>query len=145
MPKTTSYAGSLLSLIFKNTTYATVGDATGIVGSTAPGSLFFSLHTADPTVTGTQTSNEATYTGYVRVTVARSAGGFTVTANSVSPVAAVTFPACSAGANTITFFGIGSASTGVGILLYSGSVSPSISVAPGVTPSLSTSSAITEA
>lgn len=34
--------------------------------------IFVSLHTADPGETGTQTTSEATYGGYARVSVART-------------------------------------------------------------------------
>lgn len=144
MAKTTSYANSVLLLIFNNTSYANVGDATGIVHSTTAGSLFVSLHTADPTAAGTQTSNETAYTSYARVAVARSSAGWTVTTNSVSPTAAIVFPACTGSTSTITHFGVGTATSGAGILLYSGTVTANISVATGVTPQLSTATAITE-
>ena len=55
-------ATDLLKLIFNNTTWANIGDATGIVGSTAAGSLYLSLHTATPAETGDQTTNELSYT-----------------------------------------------------------------------------------
>ena len=134
---------NILELIFKNTNYANVGDATGLRGSTTAGSLYFSLHTADPGEAGDQTTSEATYTSYARVAVARSGAGFTVTGNSVSPAAAVNFPAATGGTNTITHFGIGTASSGAGILLFSGAVSPNISVSSGVTPQLTTATAVT--
>jgi len=56
------------------------------------------LHTAFPTLAGDQTNSEIVYTGYARVAVARTSGGWTVTTNSVSPVAAVTFGQMTAGA-----------------------------------------------
>ena len=144
MSKSDAWETGLLSLLFKNTTFALVGDATGLVGSTGAGSLYFSLHTADPGETGTQATSEITYTSYARVAVARSAGGFTVTANSVSPVAAVTFPAGTGGSGTATFFGVGTSSSGAGVLLYSGTVTPNIVCGSGVTPQLTTASSITE-
>ena len=48
------------------------------------------------------------------------------------------------GSGTATHFGVGTASSGVGKLLYKGTVTPNISVSSGVTPELSTSTAITE-
>jgi hypothetical protein len=124
----------LLKLLFTNTTWAGVGDATGIVGSTAAGSLYISLHTADPGETGTQTTSEATYTGYARVAVARTTGGFTVSGNSVSNAAAVTFGQCTAGSNTITHFSIGKSSSGAGEILVSGALSSSLAVSANITP-----------
>ena len=54
-------ATALLNLIFKNTTWAGVGDATGLVGSSVAGSLYLSLHTASPAESGTQATNEISY------------------------------------------------------------------------------------
>jgi len=144
MSKSNTCENNLLKLLFNNTTWANIGDATGIVGSTAAGSLYFGLSTADPGEAGDQTTSETTYTSYARVAVARTTGGFTVTANSVSPVAAVTFPAGTGGAGTVTHFGVGRASTAAGELLYSGTVTPNITVGNGVTPQLTTATAITE-
>jgi hypothetical protein len=145
MSKSNACETDLLKLIFNNTTWANLGDATGVVGSGAAGSLHVSLHTSDPGETGDQTTGEISYTGYSRVAVARSTGGWTVTGNSVSPVSTISFGQMTAGAGgTVTHFGIGRASTSTGELLYSGTVSPNISVANGVTPQLTTASAITE-
>lgn len=144
MSKSNSWENSLLLLLFNNTNVANVGDATGLRGSSTAGSLYVSLHTADPGEAGDQTTNETSYTSYARVAVARSGAGFTVTANSVSPAAAVTFPACTGGSATITHFGVGTASSGAGVLLYSGTVTANISVSSGVTPQLTTATAITE-
>lgn len=144
MSKANGFENSLLLLVFNNTNIANVGDATGVRGSSTAGNLYFSLHTADPGEAGDQTTSEATYTGYARVAVARSGAGFTVTNNSVSPAAEVSFPAATGGTNTITHFAIGAAASGAGVLLYKGAVSPNISVSNGVTPKLTTSTAVTE-
>lgn len=142
--KSNSWENGLLELLFKNTNFANVGDATGLRGSSTAGSLYFSLHTADPGEAGDQTTSECTYTSYARVAVARSGSGFTVTANSVVPAATVTFPAGTGGSGTATHFGVGSASSGAGILLYSGTITPNIVTGNGITPSLTTATAITE-
>jgi hypothetical protein len=133
----------LLELIFKNTDFANIGDAGGLQNSATAGSLYFSLHTSDPGEAGDQTTNEATYTSYARVAVARSGAGFTVTANSVSPAATVSFPAGTGGSGTVTHFGIGTASSGAGVLLFSGTVTPNIVTGNGITPTLTTATAIT--
>lgn len=144
MSKSNALENGLLELLFKNTNFANVGDVTGLRGSSTAGSLYVSLHTADPGEAGDQTTSEVTYTSYARVAIARSGAGFTVTANSVSPASTVTFPAGTGGSGTATYFGIGTASSGAGILLYSGTVSPSIVCGNGITPALTTASAITE-
>ena len=133
----------LLNTIFRNSGIPNLGDTTGIVPSTANGSLYMSLHTADPGEAGTQSTSETAYTGYARINVARTTGGWTVTNNSVSPVAAITFGECTAAAGgPITHASIG---TGVANeLLYSGAVTPNITMAVGVQPVLKTTSTITE-
>ena len=144
MSKSNSWENGLLLLTFNNTNFATVGDATGLRGSSAAGSLYFSLHTADPGETGTQTTNEAAYTSYARVAVARSGSGFTVTANAVATAADVSFPAGTGGSGTATHFGIGTAASGAGVLLYKGAISPSIVLGDGITPSLKAGTVVTE-
>lgn len=134
MSATNAFETGILNLIFPNSNYANIGDATGLRGSTTAGVFYISLHTADPGETGTQTTSEATYTSYARVSVARSGAGFTVAGNSVSNAAAVTFPAATGGTNTITHFGIGTDSTGVGNLLFSGALTASLAVSSGITP-----------
>lgn len=144
MSKTNAWENALLELLFKNTNAANIGDATGLRGSSTAGSLYISLHTADPGEAGDQTTNETSYTSYARVAVARSGSGWTVTNNSVSPAATISFPACTGGTATITHFGIGTASSSTGVLLYKGTVTPNISVSSGVTPQLTTASTVTE-
>jgi len=141
MSKSNAFENSLLKLIFNATAIANLADN----AATSPlTNLYVSLHTADPGEAGDQSTSEATYTGYARVAVARTTGGWTVTNNSVSPVANIDFANCTGGTNTITYFGVGTASSGAGVLYYSGTVSPSISVSSGVTPRLTTASTITE-
>lgn len=139
--KTDAWENALMLLLFNNTGAANIGDATGLRGSTTAGALFLSLHTADPGETGNQTTSEVAYTSYARVSINRAsgAGGFTVTANSVSPTTQpVNFPAATGGTATATHFGIGTASTGTGVLLYRGALSASIAISTGVTPQIST-------
>lgn len=144
MAKTDAMENGMLLLFFNNTDFANIGDAGGLQNSAAAGSFYFSLHTSDPGEAGDQTTNEIAYTNYARVAVARSGAGFTVTGNSVSPAAAVTFPAGAGGSGTATHFGLGTAAAGAGVLLYRGTVTPNIVCGNGVTPQLTTASAITE-
>lgn len=131
MSKSDAAESDLLKLLFNNTTWAGVGDTTGIVGSGGAGSLYVSLHTADPGDPGNQTTSEATYTNYARVAVARSGAGWTVSGTSptqAANAALVSFPQSGGTANTLTFFGIGKSSSGAGELLYSGPLSASLIV-----------------
>lgn len=145
MSKSNSWENSLLLHLFNNSDVANIGDATGLRGSSTAGSLYVSLHTADPGEAGNQSTNEISYTGYARVAVARSGSGWTVTNNSVSPAATISFGAMTGGTGgTVTHFGVGTASTGTGVLLYKGTVTSNIAVSSGVTPQLTTDTAITE-
>lgn len=125
---------ALLTLLFNNTDWANIGDAAGLQNSTAAGSFYISLHTADPGETGTQTTSEATYTGYARVAVARSGAGFTISGANASNAAAVTFGACTAGTSTVTYFGIGTDASGTGNLVLRGALTGSLAVSSGITP-----------
>lgn len=143
MSKSDALEAGILDLIFKNLALTGVGDAGGLLPSATAGSLYVSLHTADPAEGGNQTSNEIGYTSYARVAVTRGAG-WTRTGNSISPTAAITFPAGTGGSGTATHFGIGTDSAGAGKLLYSGTINPNIVCGNGVTPQLTTATAITE-
>lgn len=134
MSKGNTFENDLMLLIFNNTNAALIGDATGLRGSSTAGSLYVSLHTANPDETGNQTSSEATYTSYARVAVARSGAGWTVVNNAVSNAAAITFPACTGGSNTITHFAVGTDSSGTGKILYKGALNSSLAVSTGITP-----------
>lgn len=137
MSATNAAAAAILSHYFENANHAGIGDATGLVASTSAGVFYISLHTADPGETGNQTSNEADYTSYARVSVARSTSGWSVTTAdpaSVANDAAVTFPAATGGSNTITHFGVGTDASGTGTLLFSGALDSSLAVSSGITP-----------
>ena len=133
-----------MSHVFENANIALVGDATGLRGSTTAGSLYFSLHTADPNEAGDQTTSEVAYTSYARVAVARSAAGWTVTGNAVAVDADVVFPAGTGGSGTATHWGLGTDASGAGLLLYKGAISPSIVCGNGVTPRLAAGTVVTE-
>lgn len=124
----------LLQHILENADISNVGDATGLRGSTTAGSLYISLHTADPGETGDQTTNEATYTGYARVGVTREDASWTIANGAAENAAEIAFPAATGGSNTITHFGIGTASSGAGKLLYKGALTDPLAVSNGITP-----------
>lgn len=141
MSKGNTFENDLLKLIFNATAIANLA----INATSSPLTvLWVSLHTADPGEAGSQNTSEATYGGYARTSVGRTTTGWVVTNNSVSPAAIITFPAATSGSNTITHAAVGTASSGVGKILYSGTVSPNLSVSAGSTPRLTTASAITE-
>ena len=132
MSATNVFETGLLSLIFENANYANVGDSTGLRGSTTAGVFWISLHTGDPTETGTQTSSETAYTSYARVSVARSTAGWSVATGVADNDAAITFAQCGVTGATISHLGIGSDTSGAGNLFFKGTAS--LVVSTGVTP-----------
>ena len=125
---------NFLNLLFNNADWANVGDAAGLQNSAEAGSFYVALHTADPGDAGNQSTNEVSYTGYARVAVARTAGGWTVSGNQVSNTATVQFGECTAGSATATHFSVGLLTSGAGDILYSGALSASRSISSGITP-----------
>lgn len=134
MSASNAFETDLLKLLYQNTNIANIGDATGLRGATTAGSFYIALHTADPGEAGDQSTSEATYTGYARQAVARSSAGWTVSGNQVSNAAIVSFPACTAGSNTITHYSVGVASSGATYMLFSGALTASLAVSAGITP-----------
>lgn len=145
MSKSNTFENDQLLLIFNNTNIADIGDATGIRGSSAAGSLYWALYTADPGEAGTAVTNETAYTGYARQGFTRNGTNFVVTGNSVSPGANVDFPECTASpGGAITHAGIVNTASGAGKLLYKGALTPNITMAVGVIPRVKSTSTITE-
>lgn len=141
MSKGDTFENDILKLIFNATAIGNIADD----AATSPlTNLYASLHTGDPGDAGDQTTSECAYTSYARVAVARTSGGWTVTSNSVSPAANIDFPAATGGTETATHFAIGTASSSTGKILYSGTISPNISISTGVQPRLTTATTITE-
>lgn len=134
MSATNVLENGLLSLLFENANYANVGDATGLRGSSTAGVFYVSLHTANPNETGNQTTSEAAYGSYARVSVARSTSGWTVTSGVADNDAAITFAAAASGSESETHFGIGSDSSGTGNLFLWGALTASLAVSAGITP-----------
>ena len=135
-----TFENDLLKLIFNATAIANIADN---ASSSPLKNLYLSLHTSDPGEAGDQTTNEVAYTSYARVAVARSGSGWTVTNNSVSPVSEVSFPAGTGGSGTATHFAVGTASSGAGKLILKGTITPNIVCGNGVTPKLTTATAMT--
>ena len=131
---------NILKLIFNATAWANVADNAASAPLT---NIDVALHTADPGEAGNMSTNETTYTSYARVSVARTSGGWTVTNNSVSPVANIDFPAGTGGSGTVTHFSVGKTGGGTAQILWSGTVTPNIAVGNGITPRLTTASTIT--
>ena len=102
------------------------------------GTLYLSLHTADPGDTGSQTSSEAAYTGYSRVSIGGNSTDLPISGTSptaATNAATLTFSKCTASpGSAITHVGIGTDSSGAGTLKLSLALSSSLTMAAGVTP-----------
>jgi len=131
MSKSNAAENAFLLLLFNATTWNLIAenDSTSSVAN-----LYVSLHTGDPGEAGDQTTNEAAYTSYARVAVARTAGGWTVSSNTSSNTALFQFPECTGGSETETYVGIGTDASGAGQLLYSGALTSSRAISNGITP-----------
>ena len=142
--KNNNFSSALLSFLFNRTTGSwgnIFADPSGALSS-----FYIALHTADPTAAAAnQTVNEVAYSGYARVAVPRDNVSFLVTGVTVRPLANIDFPICTSGsAVTATHWSIG---TGAGVssdILYSGAVTPNITINTGTIPRLTTTSSVTE-
>ncbi len=74
------------------------------------------------------------YTGYARVAVNRTAGGWTRTVSTIANTALVQFPQATGGSAVATHFGIGTDSAGAGNLLLKGALNSSLSISNGIQP-----------
>src|SRR5438128_2535427 len=116
----------VLKLIFQAVAIANIAD--NAAGSPLT-NLYVALHTADPGETGVQNTSEASYTGYARVPVARTSGGWTLSGTAptqVANAAAITFGADTSGTNTLTYFSVGVAVSGATKILMSGALTASL-------------------
>jgi hypothetical protein len=144
MSKGNTFETELLNHVLNNAAIADVGNAGGLLPSSAAGSLYLSLHTADPGEAGTQTTSEIAYTSYARAAVSRAGSAWTVTNGTATLAANVDFPAGTGGSGTATHFALGTAASGTGKILYKGAITPNIVTGNGVTPRLTTGTTISE-
>jgi hypothetical protein len=125
----------ILQHIFQNAAIANIGNAGGLQPSSVAGNFYIALYTTayDDASAGT----EANYTGYARVAVPRSASGFSVANGVAANAAAVTFPLCTAGNNTILSACVCTGSVaGVNDAKYGGDLAASLSVSQNITPEI---------
>lgn len=121
----TAHITALNQLIYNATAY------TGLAqnNATSPITAFgFALHTAWPGIGGSQTTSEASYTGYnaaSRPTCNRAsgAGGLTVSGRTIALASAVAFPASTSSQN-LFFWSMGTATSGAGQILHAGGIGP---------------------
>jgi hypothetical protein len=138
-----STESNILKLIYQAVAWANYADNAAATPQT---NVDVALHTADPGDAGAQNTTESAYTSYARVSVARTTGGWAISGTSpttINPVAAITFPAGTGGSGTVTHFSTGKTGGGATAILWSGTVTPNIVTGSGVTPQLTTATAIT--
>jgi hypothetical protein len=138
---------AIMQLVFQATAWANYADN---AASSPQTNIAVALHTGDPTGSGTAGSNEATYTSYTRVNVARTSSGWGISGNApaiIFPVSNITFPAGTGGSGTVTNFSTSKSNasppTGTQPLLWVGTVTPTLATGSGITPILTTSTSIT--
>jgi hypothetical protein len=103
----------------------------------ANATLYVSLHTADPTATGLQTTNEVAYTDYERRPITK-ATGWTDNGTSFANAALIQFPICGAVGATIRYIAIGELNTGgAGQIYYIGQISADLTVITNIQPQFS--------
>lgn len=124
MSKGNTFENDVVKLVFQGTAFSWNANA----------NLYVSLHTADPGEAGSQTTSEAAYGSYARQAVARDATGWDVSGNEASNDDLIQFPQCTSGSETLTYFAVGTASSGAGQILYSGALSSSLAVSSGIQP-----------
>lgn len=116
--KASTFRNDALKLVFQAVAIANIADNAAASPLT---NLQVALHTAFPGLAGDQTTNELGYTGYGRVAVARTTGGWSVTGNVASPVAAIQFGEMTGGTGGLaTHFSVGTAASGTGKILRIG-------------------------
>lgn len=134
--KGNTFENDVVLKIFNDTDYSWDANA----------NLYVSLHTADPGEAGNQQTSECAFGSYARVTVARTSGGFTVSGDTASNTATISFPECTSGSETVTHVAIGTASSGTGQILYKGALTASRAVSSGITLQFAASAlSVTEA
>lgn len=134
--KSNAFETLILSHIFNNTTVPGIGDATGLRGSSTAGSLYIGLANNTQQVNDINSGQEAQYSGYSRIAVSRSSGGWVVTGNQVYNKEHISFPTCISGNETIRYVNIFTASSG-GTRLYWGILNDDLLVTTDVKPNFS--------
>jgi hypothetical protein len=132
MPKSTSTCNNFLQLIINATTWTSIATNASASPFTT---LYLSLHNSTgPGVGNSQSTNETAYTNYVRIGIARTTGGWTVSTNTATNAALIQFAQCGASGDTLTYVAIGTASSGAGTVLYQGALNSSLAVSNGIQP-----------
>jgi hypothetical protein len=131
LSKGNAFETDFLKLIWQGVAIANLADNASVSPAT---DLYVALHTNDPGEGGDQETNELSYAGYARVSVARTTAGWAVSDNRVSNVNAISFGQCTSGTQSAGYVSVGLSATGAGSVLYKGTLTTPLTVSPGVTP-----------
>ena len=93
---------------------------------------YLALFTADPGEAASLAA-EATYTGYSRVALTKSSA-WTDGGSTFTNAALIQFGACTAGTNTLTYFGVVDTASGAVSMMISGALSAPLNVSAGIQP-----------
>lgn len=103
----------------------------------ANATLYVSLHTTDPTASGTQISGEVAYSGYLRQPITK-ATGWNDNGTNMTNAALIQFPICGVAGGVVNYVAIGSGDTSVaGQIYYIGEITSALTVATGIQPQFS--------
>ncbi len=135
--KSRTYENRQLKHTFNNDAIATIGDASGLQPSAADGNFYFRLFTTatnDETTVGT----EASYSGYDKITVPRTTGGFTVTVSVLTNATLLEFGECTSGPEILRYWGLFTDATlkTEAYRLYWGQLPTDLSVVVGLNPTI---------
>lgn len=137
--KSNSWTLDLMKLVLQNEPATLLGDAKGLIGSDTVGNIYVALHVSDPGRAGSQTTAEATFSGYARAAIPRTKAWWTVELIDaefgpvrISNAALIAFKECTGGKNRITYASVGTSGTGPGKILYSGKLTQEMPVEPGI-------------
>lgn len=140
MAFTTASANAQLKQLLQGIGIAGLSD-NAVAGALA--NLFIGLYTSNPGAAANQSTNEISYTGYVRKPVPRSALGWVIAGDIASLVNAIEYDEMTAGVGgTVTHLGLGTLVAGAGLLLVTGQLDNPIPVAVGVVPRLKTTTKV---
>ncbi len=136
--KSNLHETAYLKLVYQNIAIPNIGNAGGLPKSSTDGSLFIALFTASPTESDSGT--EATYTGYIRKSVARGIGNWTVDQDGSTDArcrnaSVITWETSTGVSNDITHFGVYTNLTG-GDLIHYGATGSTVTIATGDTPKM---------
>ena len=139
--KSAAFSNAFLSLVFEGKPLAGLFQNDTLAPTTV---IYISLHNADPTPNGNQSTNEVAYSVYTRVGVIRTAAGWNISGEVLTPVSPILFPVSTGGNDVASYFGIGQNFSGPGFLFYAGALNPPITCSISIQPQMTNMTSLTE-